>query len=88
MTQAKPKFSTFAEYLDYDDGVANRQELVDGELVELPPESEPNDWIADFLFLVMANARVIPARLICPNKCEVQVPVLQAGDRPIVTQIW
>ncbi len=37
---------TFEDYLNYDDGSDHRFELIDGELVELPPESELNDWIA------------------------------------------
>lgn len=79
MTQAKPRFSSFEEYLDYDDGTDNCYELIDGELVELPPESEPNDTIANFLFLKFVELG-IPFRLIRPGKCEVQVPVLQRKD--------
>jgi Uma2 family endonuclease len=79
MTQAKPRFSTFEEYLTYDDDTDNRYELIDGELVELPPESEPNDFIANLLFLKLV-ALGIPPRLVRPGKCEVQVPVLQKKD--------
>lgn len=80
MTQAKPRFSSFEAYLSYDDGTDNRYELIDGELVPLPPESEPNNWIAHYLFLVLANARVVSPRLIRLEGCEIQVPVLQKGD--------
>ena len=79
MTQAKPRFSTFEEYLSYDDGTARRYELIDGELI-LPPQSEPKDWIANYLFLVLATTRIIPARLIRPHSCEMQVPVLLPLD--------
>ncbi|MBD1842269.1 Uma2 family endonuclease [Cyanobacteria bacterium FACHB-63] len=51
MTQAKPRFRTIEEYLDYDDGTDTRYELVDGELVELPNEKQINLLIARFLFL-------------------------------------
>lgn len=51
MTQAKPRFRTIEEYLDYDDGSDRRYELVDGELVELPNEKQINLLIARFLFL-------------------------------------
>lgn len=51
MTQAKPRFRTIDEYLDYDDGTDARYELVDGELVELPNEKQINLLIARFLFL-------------------------------------
>jgi Uma2 family endonuclease len=79
MTQAKPRFATFEEYLAYDDGTDHRYELIDGALVELPPESEPNDYIANLLFLKLV-ATGIPPRLVRPGKCEVQVPVLQKKD--------
>lgn len=49
MTQAaapKPKIFTFEEYLAYDDGTDTRYELVDGELVEMPPESDDNNDVA------------------------------------------
>lgn len=36
MIQAKPRFSTFEEYLSYDDGTDKRYELLNGELIELP----------------------------------------------------
>ncbi len=79
MTQAKQKFANFEEYLAYDDGTDNRYELIDGELIELPPESEPNDFIANLLFLKLVGAGILP-RLVRPGKCEVQVPVLQKKD--------
>ncbi|NJL21983.1 MAG: Uma2 family endonuclease [Leptolyngbyaceae cyanobacterium SM1_3_5] len=49
MTQATQKL-TFEEYLAYDDGTDTRYELVDGELIALPPESRRNHRIASFLF--------------------------------------
>lgn len=41
---------TLAEYLEYDDGTENRYELVDGELVVMPPEHIGNQDIASVLF--------------------------------------
>lgn len=79
MTQAKPKFSTFEEYLEYDDGTDNRYELIDAELVALPPESELNDFIPNLLLVKLIEAGV-PLRLIRPHTCEVQVPVLEKKD--------
>jgi len=38
MTQARPKFATFEECLEFDDGTKSRYELIDGELFALPPE--------------------------------------------------
>jgi len=78
MNPVKPRL-TFEEYLEYDDQTDSRYELIDGALTALPPESEPNDAIANYLFLVLVNLG-IPFRLIKPHTCEVQVSVLQAGD--------
>lgn len=80
MTQARVKFTTFEDYLPYsnDMDLEGRYELIDGELVELPPESEENNWLAlnlrDYLI------RVVRRRLVRVHACEVQVPVLQPGD--------
>ena len=70
---------TFEQYLEMDDGTDSRYELVDGRLVELPPESEPNTSLPNYLFLQLVNTGM-PFRLIQPHSCELQVPVLQAGD--------
>ena len=62
MTQAKPRFSTFEEYLSYDDGTDKRYELFNGELIELPPESGENSGILSFvhfqLVLLMGHQQV------------------------------
>ena len=50
MTQAKQRFRTIEGYLGYDDGTDTRYELVNGELVEMPPENPLNRKIASFLF--------------------------------------
>jgi Uma2 family endonuclease len=80
MTQARLKFASFEEYLSYSNEVhlEGFYELIDGELVKLPPESEPNNWIAlnlrDYLI------RVAPRRLVRIHACELQVPVLRPKD--------
>jgi Uma2 family endonuclease len=79
MIQTQPKKLTFEEYLEYEDNTDNRYELIDGELVPLPPESEPNTAIATYLFLALTRAGV-SWRLIKSHICEVQVPILQPGD--------
>ena len=73
MTQATthPQTLTFEEYLSYDDGTDIRYELVDGELVALPPESGINAIIATYLVLMFA--RVVDFRLIHSHCCELQV---------------
>jgi Uma2 family endonuclease len=54
MTQAKPRFRTIEEYaaLDPSELPEGPYELVDGEIIELPAESDPNLEIASFLFSV------------------------------------
>ncbi|GAB4351145.1 MAG: Uma2 family endonuclease [Leptolyngbyaceae cyanobacterium] len=81
MTQARVKFTSFEEYLSSNDAMSleGRYELIDGELIELPPESRLNSTIAVRILLVLLAAG-IPVELIHPGKCEVQVPVLQPHD--------
>lgn len=50
-TPSKSKLLTFEEYLAYDDGTDTHYELVDGELVEMPPKSPENNDIAKRLFV-------------------------------------
>ena len=40
---------TLDEYFAYDDGTENRYELVDGELILMPPETDYNNLIALYL---------------------------------------
>lgn len=41
---------TLEDYLNYDDGSDTRYELVNGEPIAIPPQSELNNQIASFLF--------------------------------------
>lgn len=56
-----------------------RHEFVDGEWIELPPESEQNDFIARFLLFALASSGVIPLRQMVIHTCELELPVLQLG---------
>jgi Uma2 family endonuclease len=53
---------TLAEYLAYDDGTDKRYELVNGELIEMPSESDLNNQIA--MFLIGVFMQIIPIRLL------------------------
>ena len=53
---------TLEEYLTYDDGTDARYELVNGELVEMPSESDLNNAIA--IILIAAFLQVVPASLL------------------------
>lgn len=81
MTLAQVKFTSFEAYLSWSDemDMEGRYELVDGALVELPPESRLNSTIAVRILLLLVSAG-ISVELIHPGKCEVQVPVLQPKD--------
>jgi Uma2 family endonuclease len=83
MMQAKLRFASFEEYLSWSDDPENymegRYELINGELVELPPESRFNSTIAVRILFALVNAG-IPTELVHPGKCEIQVPVLELGD--------
>ena len=48
-------YLTFEEYLAHDDGTDTRYELVDGVLVEMPPESVENNTIAKKLLFELAK---------------------------------
>jgi Uma2 family endonuclease len=78
MTQAKPRFVTFEDYLSYSDDLEGRFQLINGELIELPPESPENDFFAlnlrDFLI------QVVRRQLARVHTCEIQVPVLHPTD--------
>ncbi|PSB18328.1 Uma2 family endonuclease [Phormidesmis priestleyi ULC007] len=63
MTQAKPRFRTIEEYLDYDDGTDTRYELVNGELVEKGAESTLNTQIAVFLIAAFLQLGISYSRL-------------------------
>jgi Uma2 family endonuclease len=62
MTIATNRQMTLEEYLNLDDGTDTRYELVNGELVEMPSESDLNNVIA--IFLLLEFSRFVPARLL------------------------
>ena len=76
MTQAKLPFLKFEDYLSLE-GPAElpegRCEYVDGSLVELMPEGEENDWIANYLFYLLLTAKITKPWLIRPGRCEIEV---------------
>ena len=70
-TAATQKLLTMEEYLAYDDGTDTRYELVDGKLVEMPPESPENCDIAGFLFAALL--KFFPFYLIAHKDVEIEV---------------
>ncbi|NJN30698.1 MAG: Uma2 family endonuclease [Synechococcales cyanobacterium RM1_1_8] len=54
---------TLAEFLEYDDGTDSRHELVNGELIAMPPESRLNISIAIFLLKCFLQQGIPDAQL-------------------------
>lgn len=78
-TAATQKLLTMEEYLAYDDGTDTRYELVDGELVEMPPESPENCDLARFLFTELL--KFFPFYLIAHKDIEIEVSGRRAKCR-------
>jgi Uma2 family endonuclease len=78
MVRAVRKF-TLDEYLAYDDGEETRYELVNGERVEMPPETDKNNLIS--LYLLTEFFKLIPIRLIRHKDIEIVVTGNQARVR-------
>jgi Uma2 family endonuclease len=78
-TQHPTKLLTFEEFLAYDDGTDTRYELVDGELVEMPTESQENCDIAKFLLFELA--KYFPIALLAYKDTEVEVSGRRATCR-------
>jgi Uma2 family endonuclease len=72
------KIMTMEEYLAYDDGTDTRYELVNGELVEMPVESQGNASIAKYLLVELIKH--VPIALIALNT-EVEVMGRRATSR-------
>ena len=71
---------TFADYLALaPTGDTTPAELIDGVLVPLPPESGRNLAIAAYFYQALLHIGV-PFLLIYMGSCELQTPVLEAGD--------
>ncbi|WP_416673682.1 Uma2 family endonuclease [Egbenema bharatensis] len=70
---------TFDEYLAYDDGTDTRYELVDGELVAMPPESPENNAIARGLLVELL--KYFPLALVAHKDTEVEVSGRRARCR-------
>lgn len=78
-TQHPKTFLTFEEFLAYDDGSDIRYELVDGELVEMPTESQENCDIAKFILFELAKH--FPIALLAYKDIEIEVSGRRATCR-------
>lgn len=62
---------TLDQYLAYDDGTERRYELVDGDLLEMPPETDRNNLIS--LYLLSEFLKFVPLHLIRHKDTEIVV---------------
>ncbi|BAU13748.1 hypothetical protein LEP3755_42890 [Leptolyngbya sp. NIES-3755] len=60
MTQANTRFNSLEEYIEYDNRTDFHYELVDGALIEMPPERPINRKIASFLFAAFLRLGLSP----------------------------
>ncbi|UBF23830.1 Uma2 family endonuclease [Kovacikia minuta CCNUW1] len=79
MTSATDRLMTLEAYLTYDDGTETRYELVNGELVEVPLESDLNNLIS--LFLLVQFLRFVPVQRLRHKDTEIAVTGARATVR-------
>ena len=79
MAVATAKRMIFEEFLAYDDGTDNLYELENGELIQVPSESELNRRIAMFLLISFSQLGIPSYRL--SIKTEIAVYSRQVGVR-------
>lgn len=77
--QLSDNFLTAEDYLNYNDETDSCYELVNGTLIEMPPESNLNARIAAFLFTQFL--RFLPFSRICHKDAELQVASVKASFR-------
>jgi len=75
----EPQLLTFEDYLRHDPGTDSRYELVNGVLVEMPPESEENNDIARKLLFELAKH--LPFPLLAHKDTEIEVTGRRATAR-------
>lgn len=78
-TASAAKYMTMAEYLAYDGGTDTRYELVDGELIEMPLETQLNALIARFLLFELAKQ--VPIERLMYKDTEIEVSGRRAKCR-------
>ena len=77
--QAPVNYFSFADYYAYDDGTGNRYELVDGELVLMPPESIFNSDVS--MRLLLELAKIVPLYLLKYKEIMIEVSGRRAKVR-------
>lgn len=77
--QPQVKYLSFEDYYAYDDGTENRYELVDGELVVMPPESIFNSDVS--MRLLFELGKFIPFHLLKYKEIMIEVSGRRAKVR-------
>jgi Uma2 family endonuclease len=77
--QAPVNYFSFEDYYAYDDGTENRYELVDGELVLMPPESIFNSDVSKRLLFRLYKC--IPPHLLAYKEVSIEVSGRRAKVR-------
>ncbi|MBE9058010.1 MULTISPECIES: Uma2 family endonuclease [Sphaerospermopsis] len=77
--QAPVNYFSFEDYYAYDDGTGNRYELVDGELVLMPPESIFNSDISRRL--LFALSKCVPLYMLAYKEIMIEVSGRRAKVR-------
>lgn len=72
MTQAKPKLQTFADFLAYADGTDRYYEWTNGELIEVPPESDENVIISRALDRALSD--IVGFRRVRTHQLALEMP--------------
>ncbi len=85
---------TLEEYLNYDDGIDTLYELVNGELVVMPPKSELNRRIATFLFACFLQQGIPPYQLtmktelvVSGSRATTRLPDLMVLSEELATEL-
>ena len=83
MVQTKPQLKTFDDYLAYTDGTDNRYELTNGELVEMPPESDENVIIARAIDRALSD--IVGFRRVRTHQLALEMPGQPKNRFPDIT---
>ena len=83
MVQAQPQLKTFSDFLAYAQEVEGYYELINGELVEMPPESYDNLRRALRLYDVLKT--LVDAAQVCPQGLALAMPGQPKNRYPDLT---
>lgn len=83
MVQAKPKLQTFDDYLAYTNGMEARYELTNGELIEMPPESDENIIIARAMDRALSD--LVGFRRVRTHQLAIEMPGQPKNRFPDIT---